>query len=140
MDVIHPGIPGAINQWFPSQGQARRAALGMATQFGPDYTIDMIRALAVVCRTITSSIQTGGAFQGTSSTGAVHRARCYADGPGANTRMKRWPPRADGYPVGFKRSVARHRQLRIDDSGGDCSAPCRLVEGRVVHPIESFSS
>lgn len=37
--VTHPGIPGADNRWFPSQGQARAAALRAATQMGPGVSI-----------------------------------------------------------------------------------------------------
>jgi hypothetical protein len=39
MDVIHPGIPGAANHWFSNQGQARRAALLLATRLGSAHTI-----------------------------------------------------------------------------------------------------
>lgn len=39
MDVDDPGIPGADNRWFPSQGQARKAALLTATRLGPGYRI-----------------------------------------------------------------------------------------------------
>lgn len=39
MDVIHPGIPGATNRWFSNQGQARVAALQVATHLGPGHTI-----------------------------------------------------------------------------------------------------
>jgi outer membrane protein OmpA-like peptidoglycan-associated protein len=37
--VTHPGIPGADNRWFPSQGQARAAALRVATQMGLGFSI-----------------------------------------------------------------------------------------------------
>jgi hypothetical protein len=39
VQVSHPGIPGAENYWFPSQGEARRAALRRAAQMGPGFTI-----------------------------------------------------------------------------------------------------
>lgn len=39
-EVDHPGIPGANNQWFPSQLQARRAALQAATRAGLGYGIE----------------------------------------------------------------------------------------------------
>jgi hypothetical protein len=38
-EVDHPGIPGARNEWYPGQGQARRAALTIAVQLGPGYRI-----------------------------------------------------------------------------------------------------
>ncbi len=37
LDVL--GIPGADNRWFTSAGQARKAALGRATQSGPGYRV-----------------------------------------------------------------------------------------------------
>ena len=38
-EVDEPGIPGSDNRWYPSQGQARRAALREATRRGPGYGI-----------------------------------------------------------------------------------------------------
>ena len=40
IEVTHPGIPGADNRWFPSQGQARQAALILASQLGFGYRIE----------------------------------------------------------------------------------------------------
>lgn len=38
-EVNIPGIPGGANHWFPSPGQARRAALAAARQLGLEYGI-----------------------------------------------------------------------------------------------------
>lgn len=35
VELVHPGLPGADNRWFPSQGEARRAALLAASRLGP---------------------------------------------------------------------------------------------------------
>ncbi|MFN8453540.1 MAG: hypothetical protein U0401_02535 [Anaerolineae bacterium] len=38
-EINIPGIPGANNRWFPSQGQARNVALNAARQLGLGYRI-----------------------------------------------------------------------------------------------------
>ena len=35
VELVHPGLPGADNRWFASQGEARRAALLEASRLGP---------------------------------------------------------------------------------------------------------
>jgi hypothetical protein len=39
VEVMHPGIPGADNRWFPTQREARLAAWRRASQLGPDYGV-----------------------------------------------------------------------------------------------------
>ncbi|MBE2224230.1 MAG: D-alanyl-D-alanine carboxypeptidase family protein, partial [Anaerolineae bacterium] len=39
VEIDHPGIPGADNRWFPSQGQARKSALVAARQLGLGYKL-----------------------------------------------------------------------------------------------------
>ncbi|MEZ4618360.1 MAG: hypothetical protein R2867_22985 [Caldilineaceae bacterium] len=44
IQLIDPGIPKADNRWYPSRGQARRAALKLAAQLGPGCRIVWHRA------------------------------------------------------------------------------------------------
>lgn len=39
IEGLSPGIPGGDNRWYPSQGQARAAALRLATAYGPGFRI-----------------------------------------------------------------------------------------------------
>jgi hypothetical protein len=39
IEISHPGIPGADNRWFPNGGEARKAALALATQMGAGHRI-----------------------------------------------------------------------------------------------------
>ena len=44
IQLIDPGIPSADNRWYPSRGQARKAALKLATRMGPGCRIVWHRA------------------------------------------------------------------------------------------------
>lgn len=46
VEVYSPAIPGLINQWYPSRGEARKAALRYATRFGEGCTIHWNRGHA----------------------------------------------------------------------------------------------